>query len=150
MSDLRLDWTPAIAGADLAFDGFDFAVDGGLRSAVIISLFSDARVAADDLPAGEDDPRGFWADGVAPSEPGDNTGSRLWLLERAKLTDADLRRAEDLAREALAWMIQDGVAKRITARARRLREGATAGLGLQIAVERPDGQSRFEFAWGGR
>ena len=51
----------------------------GLRSAVLISLFTDRRAEPGDVPEGED-PRGWWADVLG--EEGDRIGSRLWLIDR--------------------------------------------------------------------
>lgn len=149
MSDLALDWDPAAAASTLLFDGADPAVDGGLRSAVIVSLFSDRRASPDDIAAAgwpaDEDPRGFWADSVAPERPRDLTGSRLWLLARAPNSEETLHRAEDYVREALAWMIEDGLADRVEARAERFQPD---GLGIKVSIARPQGDRRFEFIWG--
>lgn len=116
MTDLRLDVTET--GADLLLVDGDLAIDEGLETAVIVSLFSDARVGPDELLPEEvqavDDPayvretRGFWAD-----TPEDRWGSKLYLLSRAKATDDTATRAARFAEESLAWMLRDGIASRI-------------------------------------
>jgi phage gp46-like protein len=145
MSDLALAWDPAAAAADLVLDGFDLAVDDGLRTAVIVSLFTDRRAELDDeLPAGDGDRRGFWADSVAPPAKGDLTGSRIWLLDRGGGTADTGRKLENYAREALAWMIKDGVAASIDL------VGSTTARGqlqLGLVIHRPTGPSRFDFVW---
>ena len=40
----------------------------------------------------------------------DNFGSKLWTLRRSKATQENLVRARAFCREALRWMIRDGVA----------------------------------------
>lgn len=55
---------------------------------------------------------------------GDRIGSRLWLLKREKQLPETLRRAEDYAREALAWLVTDGLAASVTVAA----EWAAMGL----------------------
>ena len=84
-----------------------------VESAALISLFTDARVAEEELPEGEADARGFWGDAMSR---GRATGSRLWLLAREKATSEVLRLHEDYAREALAWLTDSGVAKSVTVR----------------------------------
>lgn len=45
-----------------------------------------------------------------PAVQNDRTGSRLYLLRRSKLTNKTPQLARDYVREALAWMVEDGVA----------------------------------------
>ncbi|EEG08221.1 phage GP46 family protein [Pseudogulbenkiania ferrooxidans] len=77
-----------------------------IDAAIVLSLFSDARAPdSEALP----DPRGWWGDALA-EHAGDTWGGQLWLLaRRAKNVPETLRRAEDYARDALKWMVADGV-----------------------------------------
>ena len=144
MTDIRLVWDAATGTADLALDGADLATDDGLATAVIISLFTDRRVANDDLPPGERDRRGFWADALN-EDPEDETGSWLWLLERVKETPDVLVKAEEYCHEALAWLVEDGVARAVAVTARWLGRGL---LGLGIAIDRRDAAPReYQFAY---
>lgn len=74
-------------------------------AAVVISLFTDARARTADGIVG--DQRGWWGDALETN--GDTIGSLLWLFTRAKNVPETLRRAEDAARRALQWMLDDGV-----------------------------------------
>lgn len=134
---------------DIALDGPDLATDDGLRTAVIVSLFSDARARDDDvIPDGTTERRGYWTD-VFSLIAGDAFGGRLWLLAREKQTPDVLLRAEGYAREALQWMIDDGVARSVTVSAEIVRDGV---LGLAIEIARANGstaQYRFERFWSG-
>ncbi|MEQ9073339.1 MAG: phage GP46 family protein [Sandaracinaceae bacterium] len=103
------------------------ADDGGieegheLETAVLISLFTDRRVSETEVPAGTSR-AGWWGDAYADEE-GDEIGSRLWLLRRGlDVPDAPVRAAE-YAREALRWLVDDGLATEVEASARRLRSG---------------------------
>lgn len=116
--DFALLWDQLADRADMAVAAGDLVMDSGLGTAVIISLGTDRLAAADDeIPDGTANRRGWWGD--MPIDPGtalarpDAIGSRLWLLRRALATPATQRRAEAYAREALAWMLEDGVAGRI-------------------------------------
>lgn len=140
----------------------DLQTDSGLTSAVIVSLFTDARALPGDRLPDEAVPpwdqvtptqmfvdrRGFWGDAIPSSVRVDDgrqqvTGSRLWLLRRSKMTPDVLARAESYAREALAWLIDDGVARRIDVEAAADR---TDWLVLSVVIWRPDGM-RFDYAW---
>ncbi len=105
-----------LAPADIRVSGSDLYRDPGFETAVLVSLFSDRRADPEDpLPDHEDTRRGFWGDALA----GSPLGSKLWLLGRAKLTDATFRQAEQYVAESLAWMKDDGIADRIEVSARR-------------------------------
>ncbi len=133
---------------DLALDGPDLATDDGLHTAAILSLFGDARAHADDdIPDGTADRRGYWADTYAEIA-GDVWGSRQWLLGREKQIPATLARAREYAEEALRWLVDDGVARSVSATASVLRPGV---LALEITIARANdavARYRFETFWG--
>nr|WP_103724429.1 phage GP46 family protein [Escherichia coli] len=103
-----------------------------LTRAVIISLFTWRRAGRDD-----DAPQifGWWGD-TWPTVQNDRTGSRLYLLRRSKLTNKTPQLARDYAREALAWMVEDGAASRLDINA--VRTG-TDSLALAITIYQRDG-----------
>jgi phage gp46-like protein len=145
MTDLSLQWDDELYAADFALKDGALVTDDGLRTAVIISLFTDKRAALDDvLPQPSSDRRGWWGDML--SAQGWEIGSRLWLLAREKQLPAVLVRAEAYAREALQWMVDDGVAVAISVSARFPRNG---WLQLEIGIDRPSGpdRERYDFVW---
>lgn len=105
-------------GTDLQFAGGDLLKDDGLLTAVIISLFTN-RLAepGDELPPGEPDRQGWWADATLPSLHAgggkDKIGSKLWLLRREKQLPRVVARAQEYAQEALAWIVAEGRAKAV-------------------------------------
>lgn len=120
---------------DLGIESGDLATEQGLRSAVIVSLFTDRRAAADDeLPAGDGDRRGWWAD-AWPEIDGDLIGSRLWLLRRSKQIADVPSKAQEYAEEALAWMIDDGIATAIAVEAEQVDTGL---LGIRVEITLPN------------
>ena len=162
MTDAALIFDRETLSSDLSIVGGDLATDGGLASAVAVSLFTDARALPGDRlpdeavppwdqvtpPQRFNDRRGFWGDAIPSTRFVDEgrrqvTGSRLWLLRREKITPTTLARAETYTREALAWLIEDGVARRIDVEASVERD---SWLVLSIAIMRPDGL-RFEHVW---
>jgi len=145
MGDIALRWD--VYAADLAIEAGDLAIDDGLETAVILSLFTDRRArASDQLPDGQIDRRGWWGD-VRPPVADDLCGSRLWLLGREKETSTVLERAREYATEALTWLILDGVAAAVDVVAEFVSAGV---LGLHVAIQRPSSDTvdfRFELAW---
>jgi phage gp46-like protein len=149
MADLSTAFLGFDAGADYVLGALGLAEDDGLETAVLLSLFTDRRAEADDaLPGSDVDRRGWWGD-AWPDIPGDRIGSRLWLLHREKQTPAVLGRAQQYAREALAWMIDDGIASGVDVVATIPRGGV---LALEIGITRPANppiRYRFERFWSG-
>lgn len=135
-------------GGDLVLFGFDLERDDGLETAVIISLFTDRRASAEQIPAEyeQDDLRGYWGD-LANASATDQTGSLLWLLAREKQLPQTLSRAEQYCREALVWMVDDLVATKIEVEASYYSLGTML---LVIDIFRPTGpvvRYRFNYEW---
>lgn len=121
---------------DLVIENNDLVRDDGLRTAMLVSMFTDRRAHdSERLPDGETDPRGWWAD-TYPEIPGDETGSRLWLLHREKQTAETAARARLYALEALQWLIDDGVAASLEVNASWTAPGR---LTIDVVVHRPGG-----------
>jgi phage gp46-like protein len=104
-----------------------------LRDAVLMSLASDRRANPDDAVR-DNDRRGWWADAYA--DGGDLFGSRLWLIRGSRITDATPRAVEEMAREALSWMVARGVAARVDATASRI---GMDGISLHVTISKSDG-----------
>lgn len=147
MSDIGLTWITEEGGADFAVAGNDLVVDDGLETAVFLSLFTDRRAEDGDvLPTGEQDRRGWWGDAF-PVVDGDRHGSRLWLLARAKELPDTLTRAEEYAREALAWLTEDRVAERVEVAAVVESRGV---MRLTVTIYRPRVDVvtyRYDYVW---
>jgi phage gp46-like protein len=108
-----------------------------LATAVIVALGTDRRANADDtLPDDDsDDRRGWWGDQDAGRIwQGWPVGSRLWLLERAKITDSAARQGSTVARvdayirEALRPFIVNKIASRIEVDVERLDIGTIGAI----------------------
>lgn len=147
MSDIGLTWLPNDGGADFTVAGNDLVLDDGLETAVFLSLFTDRRAEDGDvLPTSEQDRRGWWGDAF-PVVDGDRHGSRLWLLARAKELPDTLTRAEEYAREALAWLTEDRVAERVEVAAVVESRGV---MRLTVTIYRPRVDVvtyRYDYVW---
>jgi phage gp46-like protein len=151
MTDLALHFASGAWSADLSIVAGDLATDDGLRTAVIISLFTDARARADDpLPQADADRRGWWGD-CGNADPNDRTGSRLWLLTRAKAVPVTAIRARDYCREALDWLVEDGVASSVDVEATLALVNAaraSAALLIRVTIVRPTGaRLAIDYLW---
>ncbi len=132
MSDLALTYRDGLIDLDA-----EAVTDDSLKTAVIVSLFTDRRAEPDDeIPDGTEDRRGWWGD-IYPEHDGDLIGSRLWLLDREKQLPSVLRRAETYAAEALQWLIDDGVAQTVDVSAKNPSDGV---LALEIRIQETSGR----------
>lgn len=96
---------------------YALACEDTLATAVIISLFTDARAEDDDrLPWNSTDRRGWVGDAFMPTgfdDRPDTWGNRLWLLYTSKAPVDILERARFTAWESLQWLVRDGLASRV-------------------------------------
>lgn len=140
MADIRLFFLDLDSGCDIASDPLGLVMDDGLDTAVLLSLFTDRRAEAGDEFSG--DPRGWWGDALAVTDDRPVAmGSRFWLLAREKQTVPVLRRAEAYARQALQWMLDDGVASALTATASNPQRG---WLWLDVLIDNTPYQFRIK------
>jgi phage gp46-like protein len=148
--DISIDWDPTKFRGDWSVNSGDLTVDpGGLRTAVLLSLFTD-RVAASDYvaPAGSSQSRhGWWGDTYEDSP----IGSRLWQLNRMSIGDpvAVLNQANNMCLEALQWLIDAGVVSGITVQT-SWQTPTALGIAVQvIAPQSPPQTFNFSWAWQG-
>ena len=140
--DIKL--TPDEFGiGNIEVSGNDLAVDNGLNTAVYISLFTDARVDDESLLDDKTDKRGYWAD-VFDDKP---MGSKLWLLAREKNLSAVLDKAKTYCQDALKWLIEDGIAKKITVNTESVSENI---LGIETIIQKPSDEIlnfKYSYNW---
>ena len=159
MTDIALIWNQEPMMADVLLDQGQLVTDAGMRTAIMISLFTDARAPDEaELPETGQDRRGWWGDvlaadaGPAAGSADDpmRIGSLLWLLARAKVTPQVLNEARQYAEDALAWLVRDGVARTVRVTATAERAAAVPDtLALAVEIDRPDGpgRQRWDFTW---
>lgn len=138
--------TPTGTACDIGVANGALAADHDIKTAVLISLFTDRRAEDDDpLPNPGGSKRGWWGDAFADR----HIGSRLWLLGREKQLREVVNRAREYAEEALAWLVEDEVASRVQVAA---SIAAPGWLALEIVVERETSapaKFKFDYAWAG-
>ena len=131
---------PELNFADIQLNGYQLLRDQGFETEINISLFTDARANdGDKLPHPLSTKRGYYGDLLVDVPH----GSRLWLLERSKLTNETLTLAKQYTEEALAYMIDDGQAKSITAITAKVDSNQ---MGTIVQITKPDGTNVL-FKW---
>lgn len=153
-TDIELTWDTELQGCKMSFAANDVVTSSSLLTAVLVSLFTDARAADDDpLPdPRNDDRRGWWGDATNTALPTDSVGSKLWLLEREKNTVDAVKRGKTYVQEALAWLVSEGVAKSVDVivEAQPLGNSGTIMLAFKAEITKPDGVNetfKFEQEW---
>ena len=126
-------WNNETGRGDIEITSAGLRQDDGLETMVLQILFTDARADESDvLPDGTNDRRGWPGDTFA-AEP---WGSKLWLLDRSKLTTDVRNKAVTYAQTALDRHLKPDYAKLVTV------TGSIPQfqmLQLDIAITRPDG-----------
>ncbi|WP_208508366.1 phage GP46 family protein [Variovorax paradoxus] len=140
--DLALTYNPEIDGLDISLDGVDLRHEDTLLTAAMLSVLCDRTAQAHEVPAGVDR-RGWWADTYAEN-PGDAFGSRLWLLAREKQLPEVVQRARRYFREALQWLVDDGLAKNLEVSGFIPRMG---WLVVDVDVGLVGDSRRYRFEW---
>jgi phage gp46-like protein len=127
-------------------------LEDGLQTAIIISLFTDARADRDAvLPLRQTDRRGWVGDEFMPDSQGtraDLWGSALWLVYISKVTPDVLERARFAALESLDWLVRDGIASRVEVTA-QWAGPRNDQLALRVGIYKPDQIAPvYDVLWG--
>lgn len=115
-TDIGIFWNNNIGYGDLQFANGDLLTTtgiGDLANAITISLFTDKRCPESFTPW-DGNRRGWWNDTYSD----DALGSQLWMLDRAKKVGEQplLLQARDYAKQALQWLLDDGIAVTVDVR----------------------------------
>jgi phage gp46-like protein len=150
MGDIRIIFDNATGTGDLAMSGVTLETGHELETAVLISLFTDARADPGDVVL-DNDPRGWWADTYSaledptlPTIPNDRIGSKLWQVFYRPRNQDTLNWMRDQILIALGWMLTDGVASAIDAVPVFTSSG---GVGCSVTVTANGVPTRFDYAW---
>lgn len=105
---IGISWNNQLSQGEITVTHDGLTRDDGLVTLVLICLFTDVRADADDIiPDGSGDPRGWPGDTFSD----DPWGSKLWLLDREKLTESVRQRVEDYARLSMQPLLRTGYAR---------------------------------------
>jgi phage gp46-like protein len=112
-----------------------------LSRSVVISLFTWQRASQSD-EVDNDQRMGWWGDTFAENK-GDKIGSKLWLLLRQKVTDETLLRAQEMADDALQWLVEDGICTEISVSVERDSNDPNR-INLSVILEQEQGKTSYE------
>lgn len=140
--DIALGYDSETMEFDIETELRDLLSDNGLRTAVLISLFTDK-----DDSLQPELKKTYWGNTL---DDGDLIlGSKLWLLKNEKTTTNILSLAKFYCEDALRWMIEDGVAREVLVTT-ELFDSQTLLIGIEIF--KPNDQSEtfsFDYVWRG-
>ena len=132
---IRIVWDADKGGGDFSCGADGTDTRNPLETAVILSLFCDARAdAGDDVHDGIDR-RGWWAQSYFDDDH--VWGSKLWQVLMGKATQGALQRAQRACEDALQWLIRDGVCSAVEVDTWWI-EGRQGYMGIRVVLQRPD------------
>ncbi len=121
---------PSLDGGEITIEGGQPEMEQGLSTTVYISLGTDL---------------GWWGNALAAEH--EEIGSGSEALEMEPLSNRVRLDYEEAARQALAWMVDAGIAKSVRVEATIL---SSIAMGLTVTIEEPDGStatSRYRVNW---
>jgi phage gp46-like protein len=130
MTDITTIWNAAQSSGDWQVGNGDLVSGSDLDTAIYISLLTD-RQARDDDDYDGTDRKGWWGDTDADYE----IGSRIWLLRRQRLSTTVAAKAVAYAKEALQWLIDDGVIASVSITTQIVYPSR---LNMAITYQKPD------------
>jgi phage gp46-like protein len=135
MIDLKL--TQDASGVwDLSISNGDLEGVEGFDTAIFSSLLTDAR-APESIVLKPENRRG-WMGNLASTVDGRDFGGLLWLVNQRRLTQETLNEAVDYARQALDWLVEDGLASNIEVTGTIVPR---SGITLEIVITSPEGET---------
>jgi len=94
---------------DISIVDGDFESVDGFDTAILMSLFIDKR--ANQAEVSESSLRRGWIGNEQNDDEDYEVGSKLWLLDQARLNQDSVNRAIDFTRDGFIWMIEDSQVK---------------------------------------
>lgn len=124
-------------------DTGDLDLENGFDTNIIMSLFCERRASIDEVL----EPilrRGWWGNTLATS-PGFEIGSKLWLLEQARLTENTVNLAQKYAEQALEWLVSDGFLDSVVVSSSPSFTSSAPNIELKIDLIRKDSAVEYKY-----
>lgn len=142
MQDLLLKQGPD-GSFDIAIDGSDFATVDGFETAILVSLFTDARAPA--ALVSQAISRRGWVGNILTADIGRDLGSILWTYEQTRLDTGTLTGLQNAAQLSLSWMIEDSIAQNVSVEVDRTNIRSVT-VGVRI-VGQSNAVSEYSAQW---
>lgn len=118
----------------------EFDTVSGFETSLTMSLFTDKRVDASEVSTPER--RRGWIGDELFIQTGFTHGSKLWLLDQARVNFETRNSAEDYAKSSLEWLVNDGFLKEV----KTIAEIDTSRIIMQITgVMLDDSRNTWSF-----
>lgn len=105
----------------------DFNTTAGFETALAMSLGEERRADSSEVVRPELR-RGWWGNEL--NDDGFEIGSKLWLLEQARLNQNTANAAVDHAKKGLQWLVEDGHLKDVQASSLFTKNGIELSIKL--------------------
>lgn len=132
MIDVEL--SQSTKGYDILIQNGDIAAVNNFKTAIEVSLFTDARADATQIFLPE--ARRGWIGNIATPIENQDLGSLIWLVSQARLTQSTLNKVVIFARQALQWLVTQGQAVSVNVSGQIV---PTFGIRLNIVIESATG-----------
>ncbi len=134
---------------DIQIDDFgDIRTADFFDTSIFVSILSDKRANEGEVP--DSKRRRGWI-GNEVRDDGFEIGSKLWLFEQSRLTRTVMNGIEDAVRDALQWMVNDGIAAAIQNVRVAFAPPSSPIIGVLVTADilRPQGEveTRFFDLW---
>lgn len=105
----------------------DIETEDSFDATLIVSLFTDARADANEVPVPEDR-RGWIGNLGYPYQ----IGSKLWLLSQSRITSETAQRVRSVVQDALRHYVDNGLAKSVDVTA----EATEDSIAFSVTINR--------------
>ncbi len=96
---------------DMSITNGDFTGIDGLDTAILMSFLIDKRAESSEV--GEPSARRGWIGNEQNEDTEYEVGSKLWLLEQARVTQSTVNKSIDFSDDCVSWFIEDQLLKAI-------------------------------------
>jgi phage gp46-like protein len=127
---------------EIAADG-DVSKEQGFDTNIIMSLFCERRATREEVL----EPllrRGWWGNTNADEE-GFEIGSKLWLLEQAKLTIGNVNLAQQYAQDSLNWLVTDDFIDSVNVTSTPTYSSNTPNISIRVDLIRKDNKTEYKY-----
>jgi len=130
--------------ADVSLADRDVERDGGLETAILITLGTDKRVGDEEPLPDDGGYKGGWFGDNISYIPDDKIGWKGWLLRRSKTVNEVIAKCQEYLEDGFQWMLDDGIISdfQYTVTRESINNRSTV-LKMGLKFVRPGGQNIF-------
>jgi len=121
----------------------DLVKEDGFDTNLVVSMFCEKRAGPDEViePTLR---RGWWGNTLSDT-PNFEIGSKLWLLDQAKLTTGTVSLAAQYTQQALVWLKTDGHIKDVIVTAAASFTSGRPNVEVKVDLIRNDNKIEYKY-----